>query len=65
MMVVSVQSGMFDDIGIRKGYIITEINGEVVQTIDDVKEATNDGSDLISIKGYQTNGTYFSYRFKQ
>ncbi|MEE4114784.1 MAG: trypsin-like peptidase domain-containing protein [Marinilabiliaceae bacterium] len=65
MMVVSVQSGVFDDMGIRKGYIITEINGESVKTIDDVKEVTDDGSDLFSIKGYQTNGTYFSYRFRQ
>lgn len=65
LMVSSVSDGRFDDLGIRKGYIIIEVNEEEVNNIDDIKEATGNGKVLESIKGYQSNGTYFNYRFKQ
>lgn len=65
MLVSSVQSGKFEELGIKKGYIITEVNGEDVQNIQDVKDASEDGEKLVSIKGYQTNGTFFSYSFRE
>ena len=65
LMVISVSDGRFGDLGIRKGYIITDVNGEDVNNIDDIRGATDNGKNLESIKGYQSNGTYFNYRFRQ
>jgi serine protease Do len=65
LMVASVKDGSFDNLGIRKGYIITEVNGEGVNSINDIKEASDDGEFLETIKGYQSNGTYFNYRLRK
>ncbi len=65
VVVGTVQSGRFKDIGIRKGYIITEINGEKISNITEMNENSENGEVLESIKGYQTNGTFFNFRFKQ
>ncbi len=65
MKVTKVQNGRFDDLGIREGYIIFEVNGKQVNSYEDIKEATENGSELKSLKGLQSNGTYFSYQFRQ
>lgn len=65
VLVTNIQSGRFDDLGITKGYIITEINGEKVSNISDINKVTDNGETLESLKGYQTNGTFFNYRFRQ
>jgi len=65
MKVTKVQDGRFDDLGIREGYIIFEVNGKGVNSYEDIKEATENGSELKSLKGIQSNGTYFSYQFRQ
>jgi len=65
MKVARVQDGRFEALGIREGYIILEINGDEVSTYDDVKNATRNGSRLESLKGLQSNGTFFSYQFRQ
>lgn len=65
MKVGSVQEGRFRDLGIREGFIIIEVNGKDVSTFSDIKEATGNGNELKSIKGLQSNGTYFSYQFRQ
>lgn len=65
MKVTRVQDGRFDDLGIREGYIIFEINGEEINSYEDVKNATRNGSKLESLRGLQSNGTFFSYQFRQ
>ena len=65
MRVTRVQDGRFEDLGIRKGYVIFEVNGKDVNSYEDIKEATKDGTELKSLKGLQSNGTYFSYQFRQ
>ncbi len=65
MKVTKVQDGRFEDLGIREGYVIFEVNGESINSFEDIKEATDDGSVLKSLKGLQSNGTYFSYQFRQ
>lgn len=65
MKVTRVQDGRFDDLGIREGYIIFEINGEEISSYQDVKNATRNGSRLESLRGLQSNGTFFSYQFRQ
>lgn len=65
MKVTRVQDGRFEDLGIREGYIIFEVNGQDINTYEEIREATKDGTELKSLKGLQSNGTYFSYQFRQ
>lgn len=59
-----VNDGKFKDLGIKKGYVILSINGKRVNSASEVREATANESDLRSIEGIQSNGTYFSYSFR-
>ncbi|MCF8223371.1 MAG: Do family serine endopeptidase [Bacteroidales bacterium] len=65
MRVTRVQEGRFEDLGIREGYVIFEVNGEEINSFEDIQDATDDGSELKSLKGLQSNGTFFSYQFRQ
>lgn len=62
--VSEVSDGRFKDLGIKKGYIILSVNGRKVKSASDVRQATSDGKDLRSIEGIQSNGTMFSYSFR-
>ena len=62
--VSEVNDGRFKDLGIKKGYIIMSVNGRNVKSASDVRQATSDGKDLRSIEGIQSNGTMFSYSFR-
>ncbi len=61
--VTEVNEGRFKTLGIRKGYIILSVNGKKVKSAADVRNYTNNGENLTSIEGIQSNGTYFSYQF--
>jgi serine protease Do len=63
--ITELNDGLFREMGMQKGYIITSINGKKVKTAVDVKEFTNNGQTLSSIEGYQSNGTLFSYQFRR
>jgi len=63
--VTELNDGRFKDLGIKKGYIILSINGKKVKNAEDVREATGHESDLRSIEGIQSNGTFFSYSFRK
>jgi Do/DeqQ family serine protease len=65
LKVTELNDGRFKDLGIKKGYIILTINGKKVKAASDVKEFTNNGQNLTSLEGYQSNGTYFSYSFRR
>ncbi|MEZ5010477.1 MAG: Do family serine endopeptidase [Bacteroidales bacterium] len=64
MRVETVAEGRLNDLGIRKGDIITQINGKDVNSLSDIKDATRNGSELKSIFGIQSNGTEFRYIFR-
>ncbi len=59
-----VGEGKLKDIGIKKGTIITTINGKNVNNASDIRNATMDGENLSTIEGVQPNGTYFAYQFR-
>jgi serine protease Do len=61
--VSDVSDGRFRDLGIKKGYIILTVNGKKIKSVSEVRDLTNDGQNLNSIEGFQSNGTYFSYQF--
>ena len=62
--VSEINEGKFEDLGIRKGYIILSINGRKVKTAAEVRQATDNESQLNAIEGIQSNGTRFSYSFR-
>lgn len=61
--VTEVKSGRFKDKGIRKGFIITDINNVYVKSVDDVKKlydaivADQDSDPVMFITGVYPNGT--------
>jgi serine protease Do len=62
--VIGIGEGKLKDLGIKKGSIISSINGKKVNNASDIREVTSDGEYLSSIDGIQPNGTYFSYKFR-
>ncbi len=62
--VTVVNDGKFKDIGLKKGYIILSVNGKKVKTASEVRQATGNESELKSIEGIQSDGTIFSYSFR-
>jgi Do/DeqQ family serine protease len=49
--------------GLSKGYIILTINGKKVQTPEDVRNFSNNETNLRSIGGLQPDGTILNYEF--
>ena len=63
--VTNVGEGKLKDIGIRQGDIILSINGRIVNSQDEMLQATNEGRTLESISGIQSNGTQFRLDLNQ
>jgi len=61
--VLEVDDGKFKNLGLRKGYIILSVNGRKVNSPADIRQITDNESNLESIRGIQSNGTRFSYEF--
>ena len=59
-----IAEGRFSDLGIRKGYIITAINGKKVNSANDIRGASSGETTLSLVQGYQSNGAYFSFQFR-
>jgi serine protease Do len=62
--ITNLNNGRFKDIGLKEGYIILSINGKRVRSAAEVSQAARSESDLKSIEGIQSNGTYFSFQFR-
>jgi Do/DeqQ family serine protease len=61
--VSELNEGRFKDIGMKRGYIILSINGKKVNSPADVRQFTNNESNLKSIVGIQSDGTKFSVQY--
>jgi serine protease Do len=61
--IADLKDGKLKDLGIKRGYIILNVNGKKVRKPSDVKQFTNNESTLKSIGGIQSDGTIFSYQF--
>jgi len=61
--VSDLNDGKFKDLGMKKGYIILNVNGKKVKNPSDVRQFTNNESNLKSIGGIQSDGTIFNYQF--
>jgi S1-C subfamily serine protease len=62
--VAEIGDGKLKDLGVRKGYIILSMNGRKVKSASEVRSATDNESNLKSIEGIQSDGTFFSYSFR-
>lgn len=49
--------------GIQKGFVITEVDGEAVHSIEDLEKALLDSGEYITIKGLYSEGMVASYSF--
>jgi S1-C subfamily serine protease len=58
-----LNDGKFKDLGMKRGYIILNVNGKKIKSPSDVKQFTNNQNTLKSIGGIQSDGTLFSYTF--
>ncbi len=59
-----ISSGILKKSGINEGFIITEINGEKVNTQDNLQSALNNTRrNIIQLKGLYPNGVRVSYEF--
>jgi serine protease Do len=61
--VLDLNDGKFKDLGIKRGYIILNVNGKKVKSSADVRQFTDNETTLKSIGGIQSDGTIFSYQF--
>lgn len=63
VMVEEVTSGKLRSVGIKAGYIITEINGKQIKSIDDLIQALNSSKGIYYIGGMYKTGEKVYYSF--
>jgi serine protease Do len=63
--ITSITDGRLRDLGLARGTVIVDVNGQKVNSAADVRKATNDEKSLTSIEGYTTDGTYFKYQTRR
>lgn len=63
VMVEEVTSGKLRNAGVKAGYIITEINGKQVKSIDDLTQALNSSKGIYYIGGMYKTGEKVYYSF--
>ncbi len=64
MKVTDVQDGILRRGGISEGFIITEINGDRINSKDKLEDALNKkNSGIIKLNGMYLNGVRISYEF--
>jgi S1-C subfamily serine protease len=63
--ITSITDGRLRDLGMTRGTVIVDVNGQKVNSAADVRRATNEEKSLTSIEGYTTDGTYFKYQTRR
>lgn len=63
--ITSISEGRLRDLGLSKGTVIVDVNGQKVNTAADIRRATNDEKSLTSVEGFTPDGTYFKYQTKR
>ncbi len=62
--IVELNDGVFKDMGLKKGTVITAINGKKINSAEEIKQAVNNNErSLKSIEGITSDGRNFTYRF--
>ncbi len=63
--ITSISEGRFRDLGLSKGTVIVDVNGQKVDSSADIRRATNDEKSLTSVEGFTPDGTYFKYQTRR
>lgn len=63
--ITSISDGRFRDLGLGRGTIIIDVNGQKVNSATDIRKATNDEKSLASVEGFTPDGTYFKYQTRR
>jgi Do/DeqQ family serine protease len=63
--ITSISDGRFHDLGLGRGTIIIDVNGQKVNSAADIRKATNDEKSLASVEGFTPDGTYFKYQTRR
>ncbi len=63
VQVTDLESGKMMSAGIRKGFIITQINNSAIKNVDDIEKAVENTEDGVFIKGIYPNGRPAYYAF--
>jgi Do/DeqQ family serine protease len=63
--ITSISDGRFRDLGLSKGTVIVDVNGQKVNSGTDIRRATSDGKSLTSVEGFTPDGTYFKYQTRR
>ena len=63
--ITSISDGRFRDLGLGRGAIIVDVNGQKVNSAADIRRATNDEKSLTSVEGFTPDGTYFKYQTRR
>ncbi len=63
--ITSITNGRFRDLGLTKGTVIVDVNGQRVNSAADVSRATNSEKSLTSVEGFTPDGTYFKYQTRR
>lgn len=63
--ITSIADGKLKDLGMSRGTVIVNINGEKVNSAIDVRKATKNEKSLTSIEGFTPDGTYFKYQTRR
>ena len=61
----SISNGRLRDLGLARGAVIVDVNGQKVNSSADIRRATNNEKNLTSIEGYTNDGTYFKYQTRR
>lgn len=63
--IASISEGRLRELGLSRGTIIVDVNGQKVNNAADMRRATNDEKSLTSVEGFTPDGTYFKYQTKR
>lgn len=63
--ITSIADGRFRDLGLSKGTVIVDVNGQKVNSGSDIRRATSEGKSLTSVEGFTPDGTYFKYQTRR
>lgn len=63
--ITSITDGRFRDLGLSKGTVIVDVNGQTVNSAADIRRATNDEKNLTSVEGFTQDGMYFKYQTRR
>ena len=64
VIVLSVKNGKIDDLGIRKGFVITHINRDKINSPSEIENIISNTNKTLYITGTYPNESHYYYEFK-